>query len=122
MSVHYTPSHEWIAIDGDRATVGITDHAQSLLGDLVFVQLPQVGARVAKGESIAVVESVKSVAEVYAPMSGTITEVNAAAAADPAIVNTAPMAAGWLFKLQLSAPAEAATLLSADEYERLGHE
>ena len=122
MSVQYTASHEWIAIDGDHATVGITSRAASLLGDLVFVQMPDVGARIARGAQAAVLESVKSAADVYAPLSGTITEVNAAVVAEPAIVNADPMDAGWLFRLQLSEPSEAATLLSAADYEQLDHE
>jgi glycine cleavage system H protein len=117
MNVHYTADHEWIAIHGEIATVGITDHAQSLLGDLVFVQLPQVGRAVDKGGEAAVVESVKAASEVFAPLSGIILEVNASLSTDPALVNSDPMGAGWLFKLSISEPLEIRTLLSQSAYE-----
>lgn len=117
MNLHYTADHEWISIEGDIATVGITDHAQSLLGDLVFVQLPQVGHEIEKGAEAAVVESVKTASEVFAPLSGTILEVNASVSTDPALVNSDPMGAGWLFKLSVDEPVEIGTLLSQGAYE-----
>jgi len=117
MTIHYTADHEWIAIEGDVATVGITEHAQSLLGDLVFVQLPDVGKEVEKGAEAAVVESVKAASEVFAPLSGTIIEINASVSADPALVNSDPVGAGWLFKLRFSEPVEISTLLSKIAYQ-----
>ena len=117
MTIHYTADHEWIAVDGDVATVGITDHAQSALGDLVFVQLPAVGREFEKGTEAAVVESVKAASEVLAPLSGTILKVNVGLSADPALVNSDPMGAGWIFKLLISEPVEIATLLSKGAYE-----
>jgi glycine cleavage system H protein len=117
MKTHYTAAHEWIAIEGDIATVGITDHAQSLLGDIVFVQLPQVGKEVEKAAEAAAVESVKATSEVFAPLSGTIVEVNASVSTDPALVNSDPMGAGWLFKLLISEPVEISALLTKSTYE-----
>lgn len=97
----FTDEHEWLRLDGDVATVGITTHAAEQLGDLVFIELPQVGARLKKGEAAAVVESVKAASDVYAPLSGEVTEVNEAALADPTGVGTDPQGAGWLYKLRL---------------------
>jgi glycine cleavage system H protein len=117
MSNHYTASHEWIVIDGDVATVGSTDHAQALLGDLVFEQLPDVGKEVVKGAPAAVVESIKSAPEVFAPLSATMIESNASVCPDPALVDSVPVGAGWLFKLKISEPVEISTLLSKSGYE-----
>lgn len=117
MSVYFTADHEWIAIEGDLAKVGITNHAQLQLGDLVYVHLPQVGKEVAIGAEAAIVESVKAASDVLAPLSGTIVEVNASVSADPALVNSDPMGAGWLFKLRFSEPLEISTLLSQRAYE-----
>ncbi len=114
----YAKSHEWSRIVGDSATVGITDHAQHELTDIVFVELPAVGRVVKAGEACAVVESVKTASDIYAPLSGEVTEVNKAVADNPALANTEPHAGGWFFKLKLSAPAEAAQLLSADQYRQ----
>jgi glycine cleavage system H protein len=119
MDIRYTADHEWLAIDGDTAKVGITDHAQALLGDLVFVELPSVGREVAKGSTVATVESVKAASEVYAPLTGTIVEVNAQAVDDPAVVNSDPMGTGWLFTIRFSAPSELSHLLSETDYRRL---
>lgn len=102
MSRLYTQDHEWIDVAGDVATVGITDYAQGQLGDVVFVDLPDSGRAVTKGGEAAVVESVKAASDVYAPVSGTVTESNAALADDPSLVNSAPEAEGWFFKLTLS--------------------
>jgi glycine cleavage system H protein len=116
MTMHYTEDHEWLTIDGDVATVGITTHAQDALGDVVFVDLPEVGATFAQKDVAGVVESVKAAADVYMPVSGTITEVNEALRADPALANTAPQGAGWFFKVQLSDASQIAALLDEAAY------
>nr|WP_315240050.1 glycine cleavage system protein GcvH [uncultured Albidiferax sp.] len=116
MSIHYTEDHEWLNIEGDIATVGITTHAQDALGDVVFVDLPAVGTSFAQKDVAGVVESVKAAADVYMPVSGEITEVNEALRADPALANTDPLGAGWFFKVKLSAPAEVAALLDETAY------
>lgn len=113
----YARSHEWLRLAGDTATVGITDHAQQELTDVVFVELPAVGRRLKAGEACAVVESVKTASDIYAPAEGEVTAVNSAVAANPALVNTAPYGDGWLFKLKLTAPAPAAALLDAAGYQ-----
>ena len=113
----YTKEHEWVLVDGDTGTVGITDHAQEELGDIVYVDLPQVGAHIEKGKSLGSVESVKAVSDVYCPVSGDVTEVNPVLAQNPETLNTDPHGAAWLIKLKLSAPAEAESLMSAADYE-----
>ena len=113
MTIYYTKDHEWLAVDGSTATVGITDYAQNALGDVVFAEVPAAGTVVAKGKEAAVVESVKAASDVYSPVSGTVIEANAALADDPALVNTDPEGAGWFFKLTLSDPAELDGLLYA---------
>lgn len=115
----FTADHEWLKLDGAVATVGITDHAQSQLGDLVFVQLPDVGAKVTKGGGAAVVESVKAASDVYAPLDGEIVEVNPAIVADPSIVNSDPHDKGWFFKLKLADPSAIADLLDEAAYQKL---
>jgi glycine cleavage system H protein len=117
MTLYFTKDHEWISVDGDSATVGITDYAQAQLGDVVFVEVPPAGTQVAKGKEAAVVESVKAASDVYAPVSGEVTEGNAALEADPALVNTAPEGDGWFFKLTLSNPSELDGLLDAAAYK-----
>ena len=102
MSMKYTEDHEWINVDGDIATVGITHHAQDALGDVVFVDLPEVGAAIAQKEVAGVVESVKAAADVYMPVSGEVTEVNEALRADPSLANSDPLGAGWFFKVRTS--------------------
>jgi len=102
----YTEDHEWILVDGDVATIGITDHAQNALGDIVFVEVPEVGASFDKGDDAAVVESVKAASEVYAPISGEIVEVNEELEGEPAKVNTDPMGDGWFFKMKVSDASE----------------
>jgi glycine cleavage system H protein len=97
----YTKEHEWLKLEGDIATVGITEHATTLLGDIVFVQLPEVGVTLAEGDGAAVVESVKAASDVFAPLAGKVVEVNQAIVADPAVVNEDPQGAGWFFKLRL---------------------
>ncbi len=117
MTLYFTKDHEWISVDGDSATVGITDYAQAQLGDVVFVEVPPAGTEVAKGKEAAVVESVKAASDVYAPVSGQVTEGNGALEADPALVNTSPEAEGWFFKLKLSDPAELQGLMDANAYK-----
>ncbi|WP_374385786.1 glycine cleavage system protein GcvH [Sandaracinobacter sp.] len=114
---YFTKDHEWIDVDGDIATVGITDYAQGQLGDVVFVELPEAGRMVAAGKEAAVVESVKAASEVYAPVSGTVTEANAALEATPDLVNSAPEGEGWFFRLKLSNPAELEGLLDEAAYK-----
>ncbi len=116
--LRFTREHEWISIadDGD-GTVGITDYAQKQLGDVVFVELPEVGSRLQQGMQAAVVESVKAASEVYAPASGEVVAINTALAEDPARVNTEPMGAGWFFKIRLDDPGELAALLSEADYQ-----
>ncbi len=113
----YAKSHEWVRVSGDTATVGITDHAQHELTDIVFVELPSVGRKVKAGEACAVVESVKTASDIYSPVSGEIVEVNKAAADDPALVNREPHAGGWFYKIKLSNPAELAALLTPEQYQ-----
>lgn len=117
MTTKFTPDHEWIAVDGNIATVGITQHAQDALGDVVFVDLPEVGKAYAPKDVAGVVESVKAAADVYMPVSGSITEVNEALRADPALANTDPMGAGWFFKVQLSNPSELDALMDETSYQ-----
>ena len=114
----YTKSHEWVRVSGDTATVGITDHAQHELTDIVFVELPEKGRKVKAGEACAVVESVKTASDIYAPVSGEIVETNQAVVDDPALVNKEPHAGGWFFKVKLSNPAEAGGLLAPDAYKK----
>ncbi len=115
----YTPDHEWLSIDGDTAVVGITHHAQDALGDVVFVDLPEVGATLAQKAVAGVVESVKAAADVYMPVTGEVLEVNEALRADPALANSDPLGAGWFFKVKLSQPAELNDLLDETAYKSL---
>ncbi|MGA2659499.1 MAG: glycine cleavage system protein GcvH [Verrucomicrobiota bacterium] len=115
----YAKSHEWVRLSGEVATVGITDHAQHELTDVVFVELPALGRQVKAGEACAVVESVKTASDIYSPLSGEIIEVNRAVADEPGLVNTEPWAGGWIWKIKLSRPEELNTLLSADQYVAL---
>ncbi len=117
MSLYFTQEHEWISVEGETATVGITDFAQAQLGDVVFVELPAVGTQVQKGKEAAVVESVKAASDVYAPVSGEVTEANSAVEADPSLVNSAPQGEGWFFKLTLSDTSELEGLMDADAYK-----
>ena len=117
MSIKYTPDHEWLSVEGGIATVGITHHAQDALGDVVFVDLPEVGKTLDAKEVAGVVESVKAAADVYMPVSGEITEVNEALRADPSLANTDPLGAGWFFKIKMTQPAEADGLLSWADYQ-----
>lgn len=113
----YTKSHEWVRVSGDTATIGITDHAQHELTDVVFVELPEVGRKVKAGEACAVVESVKTASDIYSPVSGEVVEVNKAASDDPALVNREPFAGGWFCKIRLGNPAELAALLTPEQYQ-----
>ncbi|MFN3303326.1 MAG: glycine cleavage system protein GcvH [Roseateles sp.] len=120
MSIKYTPDHEWLEVHGDgTATVGITVHAQDALGDVVFVDLPEVGRTYAEKEVAGVVESVKAAADVYMPVDGEITEVNEALRDDPSLANSDPLKAGWFFKVKLSNPAQLDTLMDATAYDAL---
>ena len=115
----YSAEHEWVAVEGTRARVGITDFAQDALGDVVYVQLPDVGLEVLAHASCAEVESTKSVSEIYAPLTGTVVEVNAALVDEPELVNQEPYGKGWILELELADPGEVATLLDAAGYRRL---
>ena len=117
MTVYYTKDHEWVSVDGDSATVGITDFAQGQLGDVVFVEVPEAGARLEKGKEAAVVESVKAASDVYAPISGEVIEGNQALVDDPSLVNTAAEGEGWFFKIRLSDNSELNELMNADDYK-----
>ncbi|MFM2275191.1 MAG: hypothetical protein RL211_1063 [Pseudomonadota bacterium] len=116
MPIQYTPDHEWLKVEGGIATVGITHHAQDALGDVVFVDLPEVGAAIDAKAVAGVVESVKAAADVYMPVTGEITEVNEALRADPALANTDPLGAGWFFKVKLSNPSELEGLMDETSY------
>ena len=115
----FTEEHEWLELQDDEATVGITEFAVSQLGDIVFVELPEVGSEFNANEDAAVVESVKAASDIYAPVSGTVTEVNSAIADSPELVNEDPEGDGWFFRLKLSDPSECDELLDADEYRKL---
>ena len=119
MSLKYTSDHEWVLVDGDTATVGITHHAQDALGDVVFVELPDVGKAFAQKDVAGVVESVKAAADVYMPVSGEIVQVNEDLRNDPALANTDPLGAGWFFKVRLSNTGELAELLDETAYGKL---
>lgn len=115
--IRYTEDHEWISIKDDTGTVGITDYAQAQLGDVVFVELPEVGAVLSKGDDAAVVESVKAASELYSPVSGEILAINNAVVDEPGTVNTAPLDDGWFFTLKLSDPSELDALMDEEAYE-----
>ncbi|MEK1886912.1 MAG: glycine cleavage system protein GcvH [Phyllobacterium sp.] len=116
---YFTEDHEWLRVEDGIATVGITDHAQDQLGDLVFVQLPQVGQSLAKGDAVVVVESVKAASDVYAPVDGEVTEVNEAVVSDPALVNSSATADGWLWKMKLSDSNQLTGLLDEAGYKAI---
>jgi glycine cleavage system H protein len=115
--LRYCASHEWIRLEGDIATVGISDHAQAELTDVVFVELPALGRKVDVGDPTAVVESVKAASDIYAPIGGEVIEANDAVEADPSLVNTDPYGKGWIFKLRVKDPADAARLMDASAYQ-----
>ena len=114
----FAKSHEWVRVSGDTATVGITDHAQAELTDVVFVELPEAGRQVKAGEACAVVESVKTASDIYSPVSGEIVALNPPVTDNPSLVNTEPYAGGWFFKIKLSNPAELNALLSPVDYQK----
>ena len=116
MSIYFTKEHEWIRVDGDVATVGISDHAQEALGDIVFAEVPEAGKSLSKGDDAAVVESVKAASDVYSPVGGEVIEGNSAIADDPALINRDPEGEGWFFKLKLSDPAELEGLMGESDY------
>ena len=116
MTIKYTEDHEWLQIDGDIATVGITVHAQDALGDVVFVDLPEVGAIFAQKETAGVVESVKAAADVYMPVGGEVTEVNETLRADPSLANTDPLGSGWFFKVKMSDASQLDALMDETNY------
>lgn len=118
-NLQYTKDHKWALIEGDVATIGITDHAQSELGDIVFVELPKAGDAITKNQPFGIIESVKAASELYAPLSGSIVAINNNLSDSPETVNKGPYGTGWVMKIQLSNPAEVKGLLSADEYEKL---
>ena len=118
----YTPEHEWAKVDGDIVTVGLTDWAQEQLSDVVYVELPTIGTVLKQMDAFGVVEAVKTVSDLYAPISGEIVEVNAALADDPALINQAPYEEGWIMKIRLSDPQELETLLDAEGYQALVEE
>ncbi|HEV2817311.1 MAG TPA: glycine cleavage system protein GcvH [Allosphingosinicella sp.] len=117
MTVYYTREHEWVRVEGDSGTVGITDFAQGQLGDVVFVEVPEAGRTVSQGGEAAVVESVKAASDVYAPVSGVVTEGNQAVVDEPSLVNTDPEGEGWFFRLTLSDNHELGGLMNADQYK-----
>lgn len=112
----YTKTHEWVSVEDDIATIGITDHAQELLGEMVYVELPEIGTEVTSGREVSVVESVKAASDVYSPVCGEVIEINSELDANPAIVNDEPYGAGWLFKIKLKDPTQLNELLDAESY------
>lgn len=113
----YSKEHEWVKIDGDNATVGITDYAQDSLGDIVYVELPKAGKQIAQFAAVGVVESVKAVSDLFTPVGGEVTEINTGLENDPALVNREPFEGGWLFKVKLSGDGQTSGLMSAADYE-----
>jgi glycine cleavage system H protein len=116
-NLRYTKEHEWVRVEGDTGTIGITDHAQQELGDIVYVDLPKPGTRVEQGKSLGSVESVKAVSEIYSPLTGEVTEINSVLADAPEKLNEDPYGQAWLLKIRLEAPADVEKLLSAAEYQ-----
>lgn len=114
----YAKSHEWVRVSGDTATIGITDHAQHELTDVVFVELPSVNKQIKAGDACAVVESVKTASDIYSPVSGTVTEINKAVSDNPGLVNSEPYGKGWFYKIKLSNPGEANALLTPEQYKQ----
>lgn len=117
-NLKYAESHEWVLVEGDIATIGITDHAQAELSDVVFVDLPAAGNVIALGDNAAVVESVKAASDIYAPITGEVVEVNEELGNDPALINTDPYGSGWIYKVKLTDPAELDDLMSAEDYAK----
>ena len=117
MSLYFTKDHEWIRLDGEVATVGISEHAQNALGDIVFAEVPDSGKQLKKGDDAAVVESVKAASDIYAPLGGEVVEVNPEVEADPSLVNTDPYGKGWIFKLRVKNAEDVSTLMDAAGYQ-----
>jgi len=117
--LRYTKEHEWVRIEGKQAVIGITDHAQAELGDITFVELPKVGAQIAQFKVFGTIESVKAASDLYAPVSGKVVEVNAGLEKTPELVNQSPYEKGWLVRIEVAKEAEAASLLSASQYDAL---
>jgi glycine cleavage system H protein len=115
----YSKEHEWARLDGENATIGVTNYAQESLGDIVYVELPKIGTEIEQFGNVGVIESVKAVSDLFTPMSGKVVEINSTLDGDPAAVNREPYGTGWLFKLKLSDPDEAKSLLSAADYEKI---
>jgi len=115
----YSKEHEWVKIDGDMATIGITDYAQNSLGDIVYVELPKIGAKIDQFGNVGVIESVKAVSDLFTPISGEVTEINGLLDNDPAAVNKDPYGDGWLMKVRVTNPGDTANLLSAADYEKI---
>jgi glycine cleavage system H protein len=120
--LRFTKTHEWLKVEGGEALVGLSDFAQHELGDIVFIELPEVGRTIARGEVLTTVESVKSVSEIYAPVAGLVTEVNAALDGAPGLINTDPYGAGWIVRVKLTDPKDLASLLAAADYAKLTKE
>ncbi len=118
----YSKEHEWVKVDGDVATIGITDYAQNSLGDIVYVELPKVGTKISQFGNVGVIESVKAVSDLFTPISGEITEINAVLDNDPSSVNREPYGEGWLMKVRLTNPGETTNLLSPEDYEKIAHD
>ena len=118
----YSKEHEWVKMEGETATIGITDYAQHSLGDIVYVELPRVGATLQQFGNIGVIESVKAVSDIYTPIGGEVLEINAALEADPALLNREPFGEGWLFKIKISDQGETGNLLSPESYDEIAHE
>jgi glycine cleavage system H protein len=117
--LYYAPTHEWLRLDGENGTVGITDHAQHELTDVVYVELPQTGATVKAQQQVCVIESVKAASDIYSPISGTITDVNTGLTANPALLNTDPYGEGWIFRIKLEAGEEIENLKTGAQYRKL---
>ena len=115
----YTEKHEWVRIEGDTATVGISDYARNQLGDIVYVELPETGVKVSKMSAFGTIEAVKAVSDLYAPVSGEVVEVNDSIAGDPTVIKNSPYGDGWMIKIKMSDPGEADTLLKPDKYKQL---
>jgi len=117
--LRFTEEHEWIAVDGEVGSIGISDYAQEQLGDVVYVELPEIGKTVSRGDELAVVESVKAASEIYAPVGGEVVEVNAALNDEPSLVNSSPTGEGWFLKLRIADADELDKLMSEDDYQNL---
>jgi glycine cleavage system H protein len=118
----YSKEHEWVRVDGDVATIGITDYAQNSLGDIVYVELPKVGTKISQFGNVGVIESVKAVSDLFTPISGEILEINGVLDNDPSSVNREPCGEGWLMKVKLTSPGETANLLSPEDYDKIAHD